>query len=196
MPNGWLGRVFDRLFGRRADDAGEAHGGYPSGPSLGVTRPATWDDVARVAGLLEEANVRYALIGGYALAANRLVRATTDIDLLVDASPDNAGRLILALGRLPDGAARALAGEERTLFGPQRLDTVRINDEITVDVMPQACGQTFEDLESYVRRVDVAGALVPVLNLEGLLLTKQGVREKDIADRIAIQRALAERKGS
>ncbi|MBI2754220.1 MAG: hypothetical protein HYX46_12060 [Betaproteobacteria bacterium] len=34
------------------------------------TRPATWEDVKRLARYLEEARVEYALIGGYALAAH------------------------------------------------------------------------------------------------------------------------------
>jgi len=49
------------------------------------TRPATWEDLKRLARYLEEAGAEYALIGGYALAANGLVRHTEDIDILVPA---------------------------------------------------------------------------------------------------------------
>ena len=34
------------------------------------TRPATWEDVKLLARLLGDAGVRYALVGGYALAAH------------------------------------------------------------------------------------------------------------------------------
>ena len=37
---------------------------------------------------------------------------------------------------------------------------------------------------------------VKTVNLEGLLLTKQTLREKDVADRISIERALEVLKGS
>ena len=56
------------------------------------TRPATWEDVKRLARYLEEAGAQYALIGGYGLAANGLVRMTEDIDILVDPSADNSRR--------------------------------------------------------------------------------------------------------
>lgn len=39
------------------------------------------------------------------------------------------------------------------------------------------------------------GCTIRVLNLEGLLLTKQGARPKDISDRQLIERALAELAG-
>ena len=98
------------------------------------TRPATWEDVKRLARYLEEAAVEYALIGGYALAAHGLVRATEDIDLLVDPSPENSRRWIMALSRLPDGAARELEREPDVL----RLEAL---DEIGGDCSLR-CGVT------------------------------------------------------
>ena len=74
------------------------------------TRPATWEDVKSLARLLDEAGVEYALIGGYALAAHGFSRFTEDIDILVNTSAENSRRWIMALAKLPDGAARRLAG--------------------------------------------------------------------------------------
>jgi hypothetical protein len=34
------------------------------------TRPATWEDVKKLAQMLNEAGVEYALVGGYAIAAH------------------------------------------------------------------------------------------------------------------------------
>lgn len=48
------------------------------------TRAATYQDVLRVAALLDAEQVEYALIGGYALALQGIVRLTEDIDILVD----------------------------------------------------------------------------------------------------------------
>jgi hypothetical protein len=72
------------------------------------TRPATWDDVKNLARYLEEAGVDYALVGGYAIAAHGFNRFTEDIDILVGPAPQNSRRWILALSRLPDGAASEL----------------------------------------------------------------------------------------
>src|SRR3970040_1238694 len=107
----------------------------PSGRVAEFTRPATWEDVKRLARYLEEAGAEYALIGGYALAANGLVRQTEDIDILVNPSADNNRRWIVALSRLPDGAARELAADP-DLFARQKSYATPINHEITVDVRP------------------------------------------------------------
>jgi hypothetical protein len=53
-----------------------------------------------------------------------------------------------------------------------------------------ANGQTYETLRRYGETLDLDGIPVRTVNLEGLLLTKQTTRDKDIADRIVIEQAL------
>ncbi len=65
-----------------------------------------------LARLLDEEGTRWALIGGYAIAAHGFVRLSEDVDILVDPSKENASRWIKALARLPDGAARELLTKE------------------------------------------------------------------------------------
>jgi hypothetical protein len=153
------------------------------------TRPATWEDVKRIARYFEEADVEYALIGGYALAAHGLVRQTEDIDVLVNPSAANSARWIAALSRLPDGAARELTSDP-DVFASQKLYAIRINDEITVDVLPSAAGANWEDLQPFVEQLELDGVKVRVLSLQGLLKTKSGARPKDLADAQAIARAI------
>lgn len=155
-----------------------------------VTRPATWEDVKLLARLLDEAGARWALIGGYAIAAHGFVRLSEDVDILVEPSPENASRWILALSRLPDGATRDLMGEE-DIFVREGPYAVRVNDEFTIDVMPSACGHGWAELERYIEARDVDGVKLRVLGLEGLLLTKEGMREKDRMDAEVLRRALA-----
>lgn len=155
------------------------------------TRPATWEDVKRLARYLEEAGAEYALIGGYALAAHGLVRLTEDIDVLVEPSLANSRRWIVALARLPDAAARALESDPDVFAGQKRY-AIRINDEFTVDVLPSAAGASWEELRPFVEDVDLDGQRIRVLSLEGLLRTKSGSRPKDQADAAAIARALQE----
>lgn len=153
------------------------------------TRPATWEDVKRVARYLEENKVEYALIGGYALAAHGLVRVTEDIDVLVNPSLANSRRWIVALSRLPDGAARELESEP-DVFGKQKRYAIRINDEFTVDVLPSAAGAAWEELRPFIEEIVIDDVPLRVLSLEGLLRTKLGARPKDQADAQAISRAL------
>src|SRR4051794_32056453 len=96
------------------------------------TRAATYEDVKRVAELLEREGAEYALIGGYALALQGIVRLTEDVDILVEPTLENARRWVSALSNLPDGAAKELLGDD-TLHSENY--EIRVNDEFTVDVM-------------------------------------------------------------
>jgi hypothetical protein len=152
------------------------------------TRPATWQDVKQLALYFEEAGVHYAIIGGYALAIHGLARFTEDVDVLIDPAAENTRRLIVALSRLPDGAARELAGDP-DIFGSQRY-AVRVNDEITVDVLATAAGHAWDELKQHIVERDIDGVRVKVLDLPGLLKTKDVPRPKDQADAELIRRAI------
>lgn len=153
------------------------------------TRPATWEDVLRIARWFEEAGVEYALLGGYALAAHGLSRFTEDVDVLVNPSVENSRRWIVALSRLPDGAANELQVDP-DVFGAQQRYAIRINDEITVDVLPAAAGKSWENLRPHITTVEIDGVAIRVLDLPGLLETKKGLRPKDQADAALIERAI------
>jgi len=153
------------------------------------TRPATWDDVRTIARYLEEAGAEYALIGGYALAAHGFNRLTEDIDVLVNPSPANARLWIVALARLPDGAARELLAKPDVFANEQRY-AVRINDEFSVDVMPSAGGVGWYELRPHIKAMKIDDQTVRVLDLPGLLKTKQGSRPKDQMDAAVITAAL------
>jgi hypothetical protein len=51
-------------------------------------------------------------------------------------------------------------------------------------------------MQSHIETIDLDGVPLPLLNLEGLLLTKQGARPKDQMDAALLSRALAELKNS
>jgi hypothetical protein len=56
--------------------------------------------------------------------------------------------------------------------------------------MLNACGETFDTLQQFAEIVDLDGLPIRTVNLEGLLRTKQTMRDKDVADRIVLERAL------
>lgn len=159
------------------------------------SRPATLDDLKLLLRSLNEHGVEYLLIGGYALAAHGYQRATTDIDVLVPATLESGRRVKKALMVLPDRVAEDIQPE---WF--EEGENIRVADVFVVDVMLNANGQTFNTLNQYAETIDLDGIPVKTVNLEGLLLTKQTVRDKDFADRIIIERALevfrAHAKGS
>ncbi len=162
----------------------------PTESSDDYVRPATWADVIRVVRLLQEHQVQFILVGGYALAAHGYTRMTEDIDIAVAPTAENAKRWVLALSRLPDGAAAELADEEDPFQG-DHLHAIRINDEITIDLLPSVCGHPFSELARHIETLEIDGTEIPVLSLQGLLMTKEGLREKDRADAELLRRVLS-----
>ncbi len=148
-------------------------------------RPATIDDLKTVIRSLNENKVDYFLIGGYALFAHGYYRATTDIDILVPPTSEQAKRVIKALLVLPERASKQI---DPAWFGEG--ETIRVADEFVVDLLFNACGETNETLARYAEIIDLDGIPVRTLSLEGLLLTKQSVRDKDVMDRMVLQRAI------
>jgi predicted nucleotidyltransferase len=155
------------------------------------SRPATLDDLKTLVVALNRQGADYLLIGGYALFAHGYHRATTDIDLLVPAGRASGERIRAALMLLPDQAAREL---DPAWF--EEADNIRVADAFVVDIMLNACGETYETLRQHAETVDLDGLPVRTVNLEGLLKTKQTMRDKDVADRAVLERALAVLRGS
>ncbi len=179
----WLKRLFLPVEQRPQTPA-------PSPEGMLYTRPATWEDVLTVASHLNRQGARYVLVGGYALAAHGYVRMTEDVDIAVAPDPENARKWVAALAGLPDGAGRELEVEEDPFRG-DHLHAIRINDEFTVDVLPSVAGIPFAELEKHIQWLEMEGERIPVLDLQGLLLTKQGVRPKDQSDARVLKSAIA-----
>ena len=149
-------------------------------------RPATLEDLKQVLAALHAERADYLLIGGYALIAHGLARATVDIDLLVPARREAAAPIRRALLVLPDKAAAAIAPE---WF--EEGEGIRVGDDIVVDLVFRTCGETYDSLRPFEEVFEIDGVLVRTINLEGLLRTKQSARGQDVTDRMAIERALA-----
>lgn len=149
------------------------------------SRPATLEDLKTLIASLNKQGAEYLLIGGYALFAHGYHRATTDIDVLVPATKEAGAKIRSALMILPDQAAKDI--------DPEWFDegeNIRVADAFVVDIMLNACGETYETLKQFSETICLDGIPVQTINLEGLLRTKQTTREKDISDRIILERAL------
>src|SRR3954464_5729295 len=94
----------------------------------------------RLCRLLNDADARYLICGGQACILHGLVRTTEDVDILVEATEENCRKIIDALARREDGAARELTPRDI-------LDNVvvKIADEVEVDVSTQAWKVTFAE---------------------------------------------------
>lgn len=150
-----------------------------------VARPALLEDLKTVLSAFHKEKVDYLLIGGFALFALGYQRGTVDIDVLLPPTLEQGIRAQRALMLLPDKAAKDL---EPGWF--LEANTIRVIDEFVVDVMFNACGESYESLLPYAVTVDLDGVPVRTLTLEGLLKTKQTSREKDKLDKLVLERAL------
>ena len=149
------------------------------------SRPATLEDLKALIRSLNDHGADYLLIGGYALFVHGYHRSTTDIDVLVPATQEAGRNVRDALMVLPDRAAKDL---DPAWF--VEGENIRVADEFVVDIMLNAGGETYDSLKQYAETVDFDGLLIRTVNLQGLLRTKQSMRDKDVADRIIIERAL------
>src|SRR5439155_18762283 len=89
---------------------------------------------------LNRHNVRYVVIGGIAAVLHGVPRATFDLDILIDATADNARRLIEALlaaglGTAALTTADDILANEITVF----------KDRVRIDVQTSTPGLGFDD---------------------------------------------------
>ena len=149
------------------------------------------DDLVRICRALNDAGARYLLIGGFAVIAHGGARTTKDIDLLVDASPDNVARVKEALRILEDRAVDEVADTDLA-----RYAVVRVADEIVIDLMALACGIDYSEAARDSERLTVDGVSIPLASPETLIRTKNTVRPSDAADRRYLEELLrAKRRG-
>lgn len=148
-------------------------------PPAGLTRPPDDRDVAALARELNRLGARYIVIGGVAINRLGFIRATDDIDLLIARDLANQRLVRQALEILPDKAVREL-GEEEDIAA---WVVVRINDQITVDLMTEATGIGYDEASRNVDWHEIEGVNVPFANARLMLRFKQGWREKDAMDR-------------
>ena len=149
------------------------------------SRPASLEDLKTLISSLNKNHVDYLLIGGYALFAHGYHRATTDIDVLVPATRESGEKVRLALMVLPDQAAKDI---DPAWF--EEGENIRVADEFVVNIMLNAGGETYETLSQFAEVLDLGGIPVRTINLEGMLRTKQTMRDKDVSDRIVLECAL------
>jgi len=113
------------------------------------------------------------------------VRATEDVDLLIDASQDNVARVRRALMTLPDAAVRDVADDD-----VENYTVVRVADEIVIDLMKQACGIDYEEASNDVNLVEIQGVAIPFAQPALLWRMKETVRDKDRLDRLFLAKLL------
>lgn len=127
---------------------------------------------------LNSHDVRYVVIGGIAAVLHGVPRATFDLDILIESTPDNARRLLEALLDAGLGTAGLITPEELL------AETITVfKDRVRIDVQTATPGLGFD--EAWQRRQTMShhGKEFYVVSREDLIRSKRAAgRGVDLED--------------
>ena len=151
----------------------------------------TFSTLTEVCKRLNEAKVKYVVIGGFAIILHGFQRATKDIDLLIETSRENVVKIKTALRDILPEACAELAIDD-----VQKYTVVRMSGEnLLVDLMEKVGDIDFS--KSTIIEEEIDGIKIPVADLDTMLKLKKGLRERDQQDLIFLEgkkRYLKEKK--
>ncbi len=148
-------------------------------PRRGVTPPSI---AAQVCEALNRSGANYLVIGGVACILHGYVRATTDVDILIEPTLDNARRVLEGLSRVGYGFAQEWAPEE-ILARPITI----IGDDPAVDIFTVAWSVKYDQAIPRASAVEVDGVRIPLIGIDDLIATKRTGRPLDAADIEALE---------
>jgi predicted nucleotidyltransferase len=145
--------------------------------------------LAEVCAQFNEHDVRYVLVGAAAMQMWGTTRATQDVDVLIDPTPQNAERLLAALRTLGFGLAREWLAEEIV----NKPVTV-IGDLPRVDILTVAWSVRYPEAAVQATTMALEGVRIPVASIDHLIASKRTGRLQDAAD-IEILEEIRRRRG-
>jgi hypothetical protein len=129
--------------------------------------------------LLNEHEVRYLIVGGYAVAVHGHPRYTKDLDVWILTETGNADRLLSALEEFGFGSLGLTRGDFVT-----RDQVIQLGyPPNRIDILTSLEGVSFEDCYDSRAVVELEGLLVPFISLDDLRKNKRALgRHQDLAD--------------
>lgn len=138
--------------------------------------------VVEVCAALNSEGAKYLVIGGIACILHGYIRATTDVDILIERKRENVERVLAALGNVGYGFAREWTPDQ-ILESPITI----IGDDPAVDLFLVAWTVKYEQAVSRSWTVEVEGVSIPVIGLDDLIATKRTGRPLDASDIEALE---------
>lgn len=127
---------------------------------------------------LNSERVKYVVIGGIAAITYGVPRATFDLNILIEASLENAHRLLSALEKANLGTS--------LLISPQGLldqEITVFNDRVRIDVHTSTPGVVFEDAWINHEAKSFRGTVIHLVSLADLIASKRAsARKIDLED--------------
>ena len=129
--------------------------------------------------LLNANRVDYLLVGAYAVGLHGYPRATVDLDVWVNPTPDNAPRVIEALREFGFDVP---AMEPRLFIDPRSIVRFGV-PPFRIEIMTSIDGVTYDECWKNRITFDMDGLPVPVISLADLKTNKRAAgRHKDLND--------------
>ncbi|MBL4847940.1 MAG: hypothetical protein JKY65_20690 [Planctomycetes bacterium] len=146
-----------------------------------MTVPLLNDDFRDLLAALVAADASFLIVGAHALAAHGVVRATGDLDVLVQPTAENAQRVVVALRAF--GAPLAAHGVSEEDFGvPGMVYQIGLPPR-RIDLLTEISGVSFEDAWAGRLEVRVSDLLLNTLGRDALIRNKLAAgRPKDLLD--------------
>lgn len=122
--------------------------------------------------------VKYLVIGGIAVVLYGVPRATFDLDILIQASTENARRLLDALDEAGLGTASLTSAEELV-----ENEITVFQDLVRIDVQTSTPGLDFDAAWGKRNEMEYGGQTFYVVSLEDLISSKRAAgRDIDLQD--------------
>ena len=122
--------------------------------------------------------VKYVVIGGVAAILHGVPRATFDLDILIEATTDNAKRLLDALQEARLGTALLISVDELLAH-----EITIFRDRVRIDVQIATPGLRFEDAWRNRETMEYKGQTFYVASRDDLIASKRAAgREIDLED--------------
>jgi hypothetical protein len=126
-----------------------------------------------------DAEARFLVVGAYAVSYHAEPRATADLDVWVEATPDNAARVHAAL-RVFGAPLEELSAQD--LVFPDLVFQIGVPPR-RIDIMTGITGVTFADAWDGRVEARYSGVRFPLIGRDALLKNKRALgRPKDILD--------------
>ena len=136
-------------------------------------------DFRELLALLNENNVEYLIIGGYALAFHGAPRYTGDLDIYIKPDAENAKKIIFVLNEFGFGS---LGLEEKDFCQPDMVVQLG-NPPLRIDIITSISGVQWHQAYSNKVASSIDSITVNFISREDLIKNKKAIgRKKDEAD--------------
>lgn len=136
-------------------------------------------DFREFIGSLNDNQVRYLVIGGYAVALHGYPRYTKDMDVWLEMGAENAARTVKALEQFGFGS---LGLQESDFLEPDQVIQLGY-PPVRIDLITSAPGVEFGSCYASRVEVEIEGVVVNFIDLENLKRNKRASgRLQDLAD--------------